>query len=233
MARSSIARFLNTLAAEALPPALRDSASFRAVLKLLFGARVAAFDDLRQCAPTMSQTDLRRFYAGQIRRRSARVTDNTNAVIRRIEADVLPGRVCDVGCGTGYLLRKLTADGSCTGVGVDHHIAERRLAGNISFVEASIDGLPFADGAFETVVSTHTLEHALQLCSAVQELRRVAARRLIVVVPRERPGRWGLNAHLHFFVYPWQLAVVMRPQGSYRCERMGSALYYIEDMEED
>lgn len=231
MARSSIARFLNTLAAEVLPPALRDAAPFRGAMQLLFGERVAAFDDLRQRAPCMSQADLTGFYAAQVRRRSPWPSDNTHAVIRRIQADALPGLVCDLGCGTGHLLRELTADGSRTGVGVDHHIAERSLDSTITYLEARIDRLPFADRTFDTVVSTHTLEHTLELCPAVQELRRVAAQRLIVVVPRERPGRWGLNAHLHFFVYPWQLALAMRPQGTYRCERIGSALYYVEDIQ--
>ncbi|EGV30432.1 Methyltransferase type 11 [Thiorhodococcus drewsii AZ1] len=230
MARSPVARLLNAIAGEGLPPAIRDGGLFGALLQRLFGRRITAFARLREASPNLSVQALKTFYEDELSGRRHRVSDNTRDVIRRIDTDALPGRFCDVGCGTGHLLRELVKNGARFGVGVDINISHDDGSARALFVEALIDRLPFADATFETVVSTHALEHTLDLCAAVGELRRIAGRRLIVVVPRERPSRWALNAHLHFFVYPWQLALAMRPTGTYCCERIGSALYYIEDL---
>ena len=48
------------------------------------------------------------------------------------------------------------------------------------------------------------------------------------------PGKlWVVmgSAHLHFFAYPWQLAFTMRPRCKFRCDRMGAALYYVENLD--
>lgn len=55
------------------------------------------------------------------------------------------------------------------------------------------------DAGFDTVVCTHTLEHIPQLHESVQELRRVGARRLIIIVPCQRYYRYTIDYHLHFF----------------------------------
>jgi len=47
----------------------------------------------------------------------------------------------------------------------------------VRFVEGSVEDLPFLDDAFDTVVSTHTLEHVQRIGVALSELRRVAAKR--------------------------------------------------------
>jgi hypothetical protein len=47
-------------------------------------------------------------------------------------------------------------------------------------------------------VCSHTLEHIPDLWRAAAELRRVA-RRVVVVVPRQRYYRYTFDYHLHFF----------------------------------
>src|SRR3546814_14668647 len=78
----------------------------------------------------------------------------------------------------------------------------RKRAEGISFHEANIERLPFPDKSFDTVICTHVLEHILDFRGALAELRRVAAKRLIIVVPQEREYRFTFNPHLHFFPYP-------------------------------
>ena len=50
----------------------------------------------------------------------------------------------------------------------------------------------------------------------LSELRRVARRRLILVVPQEREYRFTFNPHLHFFPYPHSFLRYLTPvpQGS-------------------
>ena len=76
----------------------------------------------------------------------------------------------------------------------------------MTFVETPAEKLPFADGAFDTVVSTHMLEHVRDLHRVLAELRRVTKRRLIIVVPCERPHLYTPSLHIHFFPYRYMQA---------------------------
>ena len=103
----------------------------------------------------------------------------------------------------------------------------------VLFCEANIEQLPFADKEFDTVVSTHTLEHVRDVRRAIDELRRVARRRVIVVVPSERPYRYTFNLHLHFFPYEHLLrAALGEPAWTGTvCEKVAGDLYYREDID--
>jgi ubiquinone/menaquinone biosynthesis C-methylase UbiE len=142
-----------------------------------------------------------------------------------------------VGCGTGYLLGALAAkcgEGSHQFTGVDFQlesgIAERHPG--MRFREADVERLPFADGEFDTVICTHVLEHVLHIDRTIAELRRVTARRLLVIVPLEREYRFTFNPHVHFFPYPHSfLRHIVPVPGDARCEVIGRDLLYIEDKE--
>ena len=95
--------------------------------------------------------------------------------------------------------------------------------------EANIERLPFRDESFDTVVSTHTLEHVQHLGAALAELRRVAAKRVVVVVPRQRPYRVTFNPHIHFFPYRFSLLAWTGTDRPYRCELVGGDWLYVED----
>ena len=115
-------------------------------------------------------------------------TDNSDACIRRLVELLLPGSVCDVGCGTGHLLSVLAANSGDTPrkfTGVDFQLdpgISQRHPG-IEFREADLESLPFPDRAFDTVICTHVLEHVLRIDRTIVELRRIAARRLLIIVP--------------------------------------------------
>jgi hypothetical protein len=56
----------------------------------------------------------------------------------------------------------------------------------------------------------------------------VAGKRLIVVVPRERPYRYSFNLHLHFFPYPWSWQAVAGEVPGSTLDDLGDWLY-VED----
>jgi ubiquinone/menaquinone biosynthesis C-methylase UbiE len=162
-------------------------------------------------------------------------TDNSQACLDAIAARVVGGRVCDVGCGTGYLVNFLRQQPRLKGAeitGVDFIIEPdtgRRHA-SIRFVAAPIERLPFGDRCFDTVICTHVLEHILDIGAAIRELRRVCAERLLIVVPLEREYRFTFNPHIHFFPYPHSFLRHIAPVPP-RHEHVviGRDLLYIED----
>ena len=164
-------------------------------------------------------------------------TDNSEACIARLAELLAPGSVCDVGCGTGYLVGELIRRSrrpAAEFTGVDFQlepgIAER--VPGVAFREADIEALPFADRGFSTVICTHVLEHVLDIGKTIAELRRVCARRLLVIVPLEREYKFTFNPHVHFFPYPHSfLRHVVPVPATARCEIIGRDLLYIEDRE--
>jgi ubiquinone/menaquinone biosynthesis C-methylase UbiE len=117
--------------------------------------------------------------------------------------------------------------------GVDFVLEESAADSNgIKFVEAPVESLPFEDNAFDTVICTHVLEHILDIGKAITELRRIAARRLIIVVPLEREHVYTFNPHFHFFPFTHSFLRVVRPEADqYKIQRVERDIFYIEDQD--
>ncbi|PIE53147.1 hypothetical protein CSA37_02975 [Candidatus Fermentibacteria bacterium] len=150
-----------------------------------------------------------------------------------IKKEILGTRVLDAGCGKGRLASILSEDRSVTAcdIVIDKKTIEQYP--EISFHETDICSLPFSDKQFETVTCTHTLEHIWDIESAVKELRRVAEKRLIIVVPKERPYKYAFNLHLHFFTFPYQVIRMFSRDGNSanrRLEDLGNCWYCREDL---
>ena len=111
-------------------------------------------------------------------------------VARRVAA-FAPSSVLDAGCGEGFVAEALAArlpGVSIRAVDVDPAavaFAASRSRSSVSYGVASLDALPFADGAVDVVVCTEVLEHLAAPDRALAELRRVARVGVVVTVPRE------------------------------------------------
>jgi SAM-dependent methyltransferase len=105
-------------------------------------------------------------------------------------------RVLDAGCGTGYGLAMLLAEGpeSLTGMDLSEEaVAEagRRLGGEADVLRADVRDLPFDDGSFDMVVCFEVIEHIDRQPDALEELKRVL-----------RPGGVFLISSPNRDVYP-------------------------------
>ena len=189
-----------------LPPVLRDSRLVMSPLfRLAYGAKLAEqVMDFKDSAHALSPAAYASLYEAYSRcALGRRHTDLNVATLGRISELVLGTTVLDAGCGRGALvshLRRAHPGLHLTGTDVVLPDASVRAA-DVQWVEGNVESLPFADGSFDTVLCTHTLEHVQDLPSALRELRRLPRKRLVVVLPRQRPYRYSFDLHLRFYPY--------------------------------
>ncbi|EJL56773.1 MULTISPECIES: class I SAM-dependent methyltransferase [unclassified Rhizobium] len=215
---------------DVLPPFLRDSGVFRWAAKRVWGDHISQLAKFRERAPFLSAEEYAELYRNHPRVHEG--TDNSAACIARIVGSIEGGSVCDVGCGTGALLSRIQSahPNLARLVGVDFVIDDASSLPRIEYVAAKVERLPFADGEFDTVICTHVIEHILDYRQAIAELRRIAKRQLIIVVPREREYRYTFNPHFNFFPYTHSFLRAVHPvPPTFVCEDIGRDIFYMED----
>ncbi|WP_050604141.1 bifunctional 2-polyprenyl-6-hydroxyphenol methylase/3-demethylubiquinol 3-O-methyltransferase UbiG [Ruegeria sp. 6PALISEP08] len=213
-----------------VPPILRDSAAFHWLARRVWGEHITRLAAFRERAPFLTDEEYETLYRDHPRVHDG--TDNSEACIDRVAKDLVGGSICDVGCGTGVLLQRIRAlrPDITYLTGVDFVVDDAEALDNITYVAARIEDLPFEDNRFDTVICTHVIEHLLDYRRAIAELRRVARKRVIIVVPREREYRYSFNPHFNFFPYTHSFLRAVHPSPSaHVCEDIGRDIYYCED----
>ena len=124
---------------------------------------------------------------------------NRTTLARQILATCGSGRILDIGCGTGGLVRELLKQGAnafgmdVSSVAIAH--CNRYTSGR--FYTGSVLALPFPDDSFDTLISAGCLEHIApeDIARSLREMQRVCRRNLylcITTIP-ERDGNWRLT----------------------------------------
>jgi ubiquinone/menaquinone biosynthesis C-methylase UbiE len=122
------------------------------------------------------------------------------AARRRALVQQARGRVLEIGAGTGLNLRHYADDADLVLSEPDAAMADRlrrRVAGRqrpATVVLAPAEALPFADGEFDTVVSTLVLCTVPDQAAALREIRRVlrpGGRLLFMEHIRSESPRWA------------------------------------------
>lgn len=213
-----------------LPPALRDSPLFLPLMYLAWGRNARRFIAFRDRVRTMSDEEYASHYAALVPISGA--CDLNKACFDRILDECVGETILDAGCGRGRLAEAIArAKPDAVVVGVDLAPPAAQAPANLSFLQGWLGRLPFPDKSFDTVLCTHTLEHVLDLDGALADLRRIARRRLILVVPRERESRYPFNLHVHFFPYVHTfLNRIGAADGRFECEVLQGDIYYREDL---
>ena len=122
------------------------------------------------------------------------------------------GSVLEVGCGMGTLAIKLAQAGfQVTGLDVSEvalqYARQRATAARLQMAwqEGFAENIPFPDKTFDYVTCCHTLEHVKDLNRAAAELKRVARKKIVVLVPKQKFRLYADNYHTQFFERQEQL----------------------------
>jgi SAM-dependent methyltransferase len=215
---------------ELLPPMLHDSRLFRLFAQAVWGRYLIDLANFRARAATLSDREYEELYRAYPKVYDA--TSNSAACLERISRDIVGTTLCDVGCGTGYLLKQILATHPeiSTATGIDFAVDDAASLQKITYLAAKIEDMPLGDAEFDTVLCTHVIEHILDYRRAIEELRRITKRRLIIVVPREREALYTFNPHFNFFPYTHSFLRAMHPLPQhYTCVGIGRDIYYCED----
>jgi ubiquinone/menaquinone biosynthesis C-methylase UbiE len=224
----SLTNFVRSLMDEWVPPIIRDSKWFMFPF-FWFGYRgkfVKQAMEFKSRVATMTPAEYAHFYESIDTISRNRDTDLNSQCVAAI-LGTLPGEpidVLDAGCGNGFLLREIgwrCPKAHCHGL--DLRVPGEPISG--AFTRGSVDAIPFRDKAFDLVICTHTLEHCLNLEQAVRELKRVARKELVVVIPKQRPYYYTVDEHVQFFFYREQLTTAMGIL-RHECRALGGDWFY-------
>lgn len=217
---------------ELLPPIIRDSFIFRLIVKYLYRSD-RTHEILKSDILKISNEDYIKYYADMPEVQGE--TDNSKECIDEILKNIIPYDVIDVGCGRGYLLNEIKkSDNSLKLYGAEifknKKLLENEKKNNLIIFEKGIENVSKINKKFDTVICTHVLEHILDFRSAYLELKKICNKRLIIIVPKERPYKYTFNGHLNFFPYEWSFINAIRPLSkSYKIKNINRDFVYIED----
>lgn len=136
----------------------------------------------------------------------------------------------DIGCGRGYFLNRIKEATKLETWGCD--VYENTGETTFKYQKGNIENLPFPDKSFDIVTCCHTLEHVLDLKKAVSEIKRIARKQVIVVVPKQRYFYYTLDEHVRFFSYKEMLITAMDMK-HYSCIEVWGDWVYIGEIIEN
>ena len=217
---------------ELLPPILRDSFIFKLIVKKLY-RNDKTHQNLKYNILNISKKKYKKYYENmpQIHNNS----DLSNKCIDEILRYIKPRSIIDVGCGNGFLLKKIrdknkSVELNGTEIVITKEIKKKLKTQKIKIYEKSIENLNGFKKKYDTVICSHVLEHVLDINLAYTNLKKICKKRVIIVVPRERPYEYTFNGHIHFFPYKWSLINTIRPKNKFLIKDLDRDFLYIEDL---
>ena len=196
------ANFLRFILDELFPPIIRENRYFMYLLSYIWfkGKNVKRFMEFKSVFHKLSVEEYSSYYEDYDDRGSTRKTSANKKSIEYIINHLNDDKSCsvlDVGCGKGYILKQIYDKGYCNLQGID--IVPKSDYSEINIQQGNVECLPFANKSFDIVICTHILEHVLDLPKAIENLKRVAKDKLIIIVPKQRYYKYTFDLHINFF----------------------------------
>lgn len=174
----------------------------------LFRSKTTLFLNFKSDLDIANEKQLHKYYQLLEDVHIKRNTDLNEKCIQYILNHITGDNILDIACGTGYLAKQIALSNKNKKViGVDFSLNKHSnlVIDNLTLQYGTLLDMDFDDDFFDTVICAHTLEHLYNPIEAIGELRRVAKKRLIIVLPKQREYKYTFDLHLHFFPYKYTL----------------------------
>ncbi|MFC1761619.1 class I SAM-dependent methyltransferase [Planctomycetota bacterium] len=135
--------------------------------------------------------------------RGKRETDYTTKQKNTVTGLIVGKDILEIGCGAGAFIKSLCleeyvctgVDPNCTPVSSQH----------LKLLSGIVQEFNFPEQSFDTVISFKTLEHIPDAKSELVYWRKLARRRVILVLPCQRYRRYVYDGHINFYPDEYQL----------------------------
>ena len=230
----SITNSIRFLMDECLPPFIRDSKFFMYPFYFLAyrGRNIRQIMNFKKEVLNFTAEQYTYFYNNLNSISRNRVTDinepSLKFILENISKNTL--NLLDVGCGNGFFLRqvkkkfpKIELFGS--------DIMDKGESKEYNFMLSQIENLPLENKSIDVVTCSHTLEHIINPEKAIAELKRIARKQIIIVVPCQRYYYYTLDEHLNFFPFKEALTSIINIQ-EHTCKKIHGDWVYIGSIAE-
>ena len=196
---------IGRLIIDSFPKSIRNSRVLFLLLRYLLNVPDIMYT-FREKYDSQEISDLSIFYRNESKfnsRKLSNETDINSFHLRKILYLVekyKPKTILDLGCGNGYLLKKIAGISPHSYLqGVDFNCPSQSQLINFKQlnIEDYIKSLP--TNSFDMVLCTHTLEHIPNYNILLTEIKRIANQSLLIICPLEKKFKWGMNYHVNFF----------------------------------
>lgn len=215
---------------EWIPPAIRDSDVISIVLtRISYGKHHSLGRSFHKNKGQLTASKIDTIYTN-LGQESSTYPDYKSETANWLIKNIKGKTVVDVGCGNGELIHQIQKAHNTTAIALDKYPDHRlhQKYPQVVIIQGSIEQLPFATKSIDTVISVHVVEHLKDFDQAIAELRRIAKKRLIIVVPKEREYKYVTGLHYHFFPYEDSLLLRLKPKNKYICFSIGDEIIYLE-----
>lgn len=136
--------------------------------------------------------------------------DSNFRAIRACNPDKQNTQVLDIGCGGGFLLKKLSQHGFTNLEGIDPYVSEDIVTKTITIRKASVGDIVRQDKRYDVIILSHVLEHMENPNRQIQDIKSLLSEtgRLIIRVPissshvfKKYKSNWfQIDAPRHLFI---------------------------------
>lgn len=137
--------------------------------------------------------------------------------------------ILDAAAGRGLLAEQLSKNYSVSAMDI---VVPKVHAGGVNWKEGALLNIPFADKSFDLVICTHAIEHIRDYKRAISELKRVAKRYIIIIMPCQREYKYTVDLHVNFcpYLYRFQKFIVEKSAEYFKLG--GDRVCFIDKMTE-
>lgn len=195
---------INLLIDNLLPPFIRENFFFyRFLLSRFTKKNLDEQLNFRDNAWKMSDQELQDFYKNQsftLERPTDCNQKTIDKIIRTIDENKY-SNILEFGCGRGFLAQKIHDLFDLDYSGIDFDITQTRkcLTDDINLYKGTDLSVLPEQSKYDCIISTHTLEHVVDLRRIFKQILLKASKHIILVVPLQLNLKYTPDLHTRFW----------------------------------